>query len=148
MSSPVHYSPIISSFLAMYSELMTASLYKPYLTMKSIIFWDMMPCSPLSFNRRFGGTYRKQLAIFLLAGFAETISSTLKMEAICFSETSVETQRTTRRHVPEDDTLYNHHCEDVKSYILNKLDFGNFRCTLNLVEHNPSISKIPPSKDR
>jgi hypothetical protein len=25
--------------------------------MKSIIFWDMTPCSPLSFNRRFGGTY-------------------------------------------------------------------------------------------
>jgi hypothetical protein len=24
--------------------------------MKSIIFWDMMPCIPLSFNRRFGGT--------------------------------------------------------------------------------------------
>jgi hypothetical protein len=22
---------------------------------KCIIFWDMMPCSPLSFNRRFGG---------------------------------------------------------------------------------------------
>jgi hypothetical protein len=26
--------------------------------MKSIIFWDMTPCSPFSFNRRFGGTYR------------------------------------------------------------------------------------------
>jgi hypothetical protein len=26
--------------------------------MKSIIFWDMTPCSPLSFNRCFGGTYR------------------------------------------------------------------------------------------
>jgi hypothetical protein len=26
--------------------------------MKSIIFWDMTPCSPLSFNRRFGGKYR------------------------------------------------------------------------------------------
>jgi hypothetical protein len=36
---------------------------------------------------------------------AEPISSTLKMEAICSSETSVETQRTTRRHIPEDDTL-------------------------------------------
>jgi hypothetical protein len=36
---------------------------------------------------------------------AELISSTLKMEAICSPETSVETQRTTRRHVPEDDTL-------------------------------------------
>jgi hypothetical protein len=29
--------------------------------MKSIIFWDMMPCSPLSFNRRFRGTYRLHL---------------------------------------------------------------------------------------
>jgi hypothetical protein len=26
--------------------------------MKSIIFWDMTPCSPLSCNRRFGGAYR------------------------------------------------------------------------------------------
>jgi hypothetical protein len=26
--------------------------------MKSIFFWDMTPCSPLSFNRRFGGIYR------------------------------------------------------------------------------------------
>jgi hypothetical protein len=29
--------------------------------MKSIIFWDITPCSPLSFNRRFGGTYRLYL---------------------------------------------------------------------------------------
>jgi hypothetical protein len=29
--------------------------------MKSIIFWDMMLCSPLSFNRRFGGIYRLHL---------------------------------------------------------------------------------------
>jgi hypothetical protein len=25
--------------------------------MKGIIFWDMTPCSLLSYNRRFGGTY-------------------------------------------------------------------------------------------
>jgi hypothetical protein len=37
--------------------------------------------------------------------FAELISSTLKMEAICSSETSVETQRTTRHNIPEYDTL-------------------------------------------
>jgi hypothetical protein len=49
--------------------------------------------------------------------FAELISSTLKMEAICSSETSVDTQRTTRCHIPEDDTLHNQHCEDLKSYI-------------------------------
>jgi hypothetical protein len=74
--------------------------------MKSIIFWDMTSCSPLSFNRRFGGTYRLDLlATCLFAGFAEPISSTLKVEAICSSETTVETQRTTRHHIPEDDTL-------------------------------------------
>jgi hypothetical protein len=80
--------------------------------MKSIIFWDMPPCSPLSFIRRFGGTYRLhlqglrivQLATCLLDGLLN-YSSTLKMEAIRFSETSGATQRTTRRHISEDDTL-------------------------------------------
>jgi hypothetical protein len=42
----------------------------------------------------------------LACWFAEPISSTLKMEAICSSERSVETQRTTRRHIPEDDTIH------------------------------------------
>jgi hypothetical protein len=45
---------------------------------------------------------------------AELVSSTLKMEAICSSETSVDTQRTTRRYIPEDGTLHNHHCENLK----------------------------------
>jgi hypothetical protein len=31
------------------------------------------------------------------------------MKAICSSETSVETQRITRRHIPEDDTPHNFH---------------------------------------
>jgi hypothetical protein len=46
---------------------------------KSIIFWDMMPCSP----------------------------------------TSGTTLRTARRHIPEDDTLQNHGCENLKSYMWN-----------------------------
>jgi hypothetical protein len=28
---------------------------------KSTIFWDITPCSPLNVNRRFGGTYRLYL---------------------------------------------------------------------------------------
>jgi hypothetical protein len=39
------------------------------------------------------------------------------MEAIYSSETSVATQRTTRHHIPEDDTLHNHRCENLKSYM-------------------------------
>jgi hypothetical protein len=41
---------------------------------------------------------RKQVA-------SRAYSSTLNMKAICFSERSVATQRTTRRRIPEDDTL-------------------------------------------
>jgi hypothetical protein len=52
--------------------------------LKSIVFWDMTPCSPLSFNRRFGGTYGLHLQ--------------------------------GRRNIPEDDTLHNHGCENLKSY--------------------------------
>jgi hypothetical protein len=48
-------------------------------------------------------------------------SSTLKMEAISSSETSGATERTTRRHIPENDTLHNHRCENLKSYIFNLL---------------------------
>jgi hypothetical protein len=29
--------------------------------MKSIVFWDITPCSLLKVNRRFGGTYRLHL---------------------------------------------------------------------------------------
>jgi hypothetical protein len=63
------------------------------MVIKTIIFWDITPCSPLSVN-------------LLVCWFlAEIISSTLKMEAACSSETLVHTQRTTRHYIPEDDTL-------------------------------------------
>jgi hypothetical protein len=45
-----------------------------------------------------------------------TYFSTLKMEVIYSFETSVETQRTTRRYIPEYSTLHNHRCENLKSY--------------------------------
>jgi succinate dehydrogenase/fumarate reductase cytochrome b subunit len=63
---------------------------------------------PLTFHflyiHRFSGWQFIMLSTYLLV-LAEIISSTLKMEAICSSETSVVTQQTTRRHIPEDDTL-------------------------------------------
>jgi hypothetical protein len=99
--------------------------------LKSISFWNVTPCSLLSCNRRFGGTYRlhlqgrrnnfsknQQASKWLIA---EIISFTLKMEAICSSETSVATQETTRRHIPEDDIIHNYRCENLKSYIVTAL---------------------------
>jgi hypothetical protein len=38
-----------------------AFLFSVSRPLKSIIFWDISPCSPLSFNRRFGETYRLNL---------------------------------------------------------------------------------------
>jgi hypothetical protein len=64
--------------------------------MKSTVFCDITPCSPLKVNRRFGGTYLLHLRGFLLFVFL-----TLKMEAICSPETSVDFQRTARRYIPE-----------------------------------------------
>jgi hypothetical protein len=83
--------------------------------MKSKTFWDITPCSPLSVNRRFGGTYRLHLQQMLATSFhsgffLKLYFSTLKMEAICSSETSVDTQRTTWCYIPEDCTLQLNRC--------------------------------------
>jgi hypothetical protein len=59
--------------------------------MKSTIFWDITTCSPLK----------------------------VKLEATYSSETSVDFQRTTQRIYPEDSTLHNHRCENLKGYSRN-----------------------------
>jgi hypothetical protein len=126
--------------------------------LKSIIFWDMTPCSPLGFNRRFGGTYRlhlqgqrnrfskpasKHVESRAFCWFAEPISSTLKMEAICSSETSVQTQRTTRRHIPEDYTLHNHRCENLKSIVCLLVHFMVYAIKPVPTSHaRPIFSKV------
>jgi hypothetical protein len=51
------------------------------------------------------------LAACLLDGLLN-YSSTLKMEAMRSSETSGAA------HIPEDDTLHNHRCENLKSYMV------------------------------
>jgi hypothetical protein len=43
-------------------------------------------------------------------------SSTLKTEATCSYENSVDFQRTTRRYIQEDGTFRNHRCQNLKSH--------------------------------
>jgi hypothetical protein len=72
--------------------------------------------SPLKVNRLFGGTCSSALLVncFML-GSILAYSAALMMEATCFSETSDDVQRTTRRYIPEDRTLHNHRCDNFKA---------------------------------
>jgi hypothetical protein len=82
--------------------------------MKSYIFWDINPCSPLKFNRCFGLIYRLHLQgrriRFLASCFALVYclaySWILDMEATYSSYTSVDLQRTTMHCIPEPKTLH------------------------------------------
>jgi hypothetical protein len=52
-----------------------------------------------------------------------------KMEAICSSEMSVDTQWTTQRYIPEYGNFHNHRCENLKSYeqvLVSALRTGHF----------------------
>jgi hypothetical protein len=65
---------------------------------------------------------------------AQFIFSTLKIKAMCSSETSVDTQRTTRRYIPEDGTLHNHRCDNLKSYIIKSCLQSACNCQYNCHE--------------
>jgi hypothetical protein len=71
----------------------------------SLTFQHRLQCRLMHIWRdRFSKPASKQVA--LARWFAEPVFSTLKMEAISSSETSGTTQRTTRRHIPEDYILF------------------------------------------
>jgi hypothetical protein len=81
-------------------------LFQPNLKLKSTILWDITPCSPLRVNRRFGGTYRLHLQDRKIGEAKNQRESTW-----------VDSERTTLRYIPEDGTLQNYSCENLKSYI-------------------------------
>jgi hypothetical protein len=74
-------------------------------TMKNAVFWDVAPCRSCV-NRHFRGTYRLHFQGRKIheRGFL-TDFSTLKMETIHSSKTSVRFTGSTWRHVPEDGIL-------------------------------------------
>jgi hypothetical protein len=61
-------------------------------------------------------------------------SLALKMEAICSSETSVDTQRTTQLYIPEDVTLQCSSLTRLMVYILVITSFGN-----TFVKHSANL---------
>jgi hypothetical protein len=71
-------------------------------TMKNAVFWDLTPSRPC-LNSRFGQEAPAH------AGSSPADFSTLKMEAIRSTETTVYTI-STRRHIPEDGILHSGTC--------------------------------------
>jgi hypothetical protein len=65
------------------------------------------------------------------------------MDAMCSSETSVDTQRTTLRYIPEDGILQNHRRDDFKSYnnpeSMNRVIFETECCVSFVDKLLPSI---------
>jgi hypothetical protein len=64
--------------------------------MKSTIFWDITPCSPLKVNRRFGGTYHLHLQGRRISRARNQRENKWQAE---------DFQLTTRCCIPEDSTL-------------------------------------------
>jgi hypothetical protein len=80
----------------------------------------------------FLGFFGWQLRLLLPphAGSSLTDFSTLKMEAICSSKTSVHFTGSTWRHIPDDGILHSHRCENLKSYIKLVNKFQNLKINL------------------
>jgi hypothetical protein len=85
-----------------------------------------MPYNPFKVNQRFGGKCRLHLQDRRISRArnqrenrwqaALGLFFDSEMEATCSPKTSVDFQRATKRYMPEDRTLHNHRCENLKSY--------------------------------
>jgi hypothetical protein len=102
---------------------------------KSSVFWGISPCRPLILKPRFRKNMSpqsswsknkqsrkpawKELAnksFCFHAGFLLGLYFEPEMEAIYSSERSVVLQRPTKLYIPEDKSLHNHRCDNLKSY--------------------------------
>jgi hypothetical protein len=102
-----------TNFFALLVEERTRKQIK---AIKSPIFWYITLGSALEFNQHFRECFAPHLkgqASFMLVS-SLAYSSILKMEASCPSKTSLDFQQTIWRYVPEDRTLHNHQCENLK----------------------------------
>jgi hypothetical protein len=84
--------------------------------MKSSIFWDITPCSTSKAGRRFGGICLHHQGLLPTSSLVSCLAYylTLKMEATCSSETSVDFQRTTLHYIPKNIIL-----QAINSYKMN-----------------------------
>jgi allantoicase len=76
----------------------------------------------------------------------------MKMEAIYYSETSVDFDGSTRRYIPEDSALHNNRCENIKSYssylfVMKRSTFAdggihNMRYNGRIMQHFAAVTDV------
>jgi hypothetical protein len=94
--------------------------------MKCSIIWYITPFSPLKSNRSFGGPCRLHLQGRRISQVGNRRESRwqaelcFKLEEISSYETPGDVPITTRSYIPEDGTLHNHGCEDLKHVRITK----------------------------
>jgi hypothetical protein len=86
-------------------------LFEKLFLIKSYIFWDIMPCSPLTFQ----GTCH--LHLLLHAGYLLVLFFDPEVGGNMFLEMIVDFQQSMQRYVPEGRTVHSHHCDNLKSLI-------------------------------
>jgi hypothetical protein len=99
------------------------------------IFWDIKPCSMFKVNRRLGGTFRLHLQSRRTSQPWNQHGAGSK-QAWFLARLSADFQRTTRHCIPEDSTLLNHNCDNLKFNIIYFIDMAIFR---NLLSHTSNF---------
>jgi hypothetical protein len=84
---------------------------------KSTIFWDITPCSPLSVNRRFGGTHRFHLQGVKNKQVASLPAFSLFSFSANFFDPEDGDDMFLRNvgYIPEDGTLHGFVCRNISS---------------------------------
>jgi hypothetical protein len=105
--SPTNNTLHIILFMSVVTNMATVKIVE---VMKSSVFCDITPCSPLKVNQRFGGTCRLHLQGRRICQARNQRGSRWK------AQMSINCQRTIGRYMPEDRTLHYHRCENLKSF--------------------------------
>jgi hypothetical protein len=121
--------------------------------LKCSTFWHIPTYSQFKVSRRFRETCRlhPQCRRIIQAGNRHEADRvilvsclvyflTLKMEATCSFETSVDVQRTTRRYIQEDITLHDHCYENLELYRYKDYLFQDVTLQDNLVDSYQSFA--------
>jgi hypothetical protein len=74
-------------------------------------------------------------------------SLTLNMEALCSSEMLIDFQMTTRRCIPEDRTVHNHCCEDIRSVRIDTVHYSKSKWQIRCIHPQEICSSTRMRQD-